>query len=136
LSQVAGQCNCQGSGQGAGRGQGGGQASGQQGNAAGGAQASAGAAGEQPGGTGGANGAGSRADGPLDPATLDQELERLSARQWGQLPGHLRTEILQAARKKGNADYERLIKLYFEEIARTQPPEPNRPSGSGEPGGK
>jgi hypothetical protein len=54
------------------------------------------------------------------------------------LPGHLRTEILQAARKQANSDYERLIKLYFEEIARTQGPQPAQntdadraPPGSG-----
>ncbi len=48
------------------------------------------------------------------------ELEKLRSRNWGQLPGHLQTEILQAAQKKPNGDYAKLIKLYFEEIARTQ----------------
>jgi DNA repair exonuclease SbcCD ATPase subunit len=51
---------------------------------------------------------------------LDAEVHKLSGRRWGELPGHLRTEILQSAAKKPNGDYAGLIKAYFKEIARPQ----------------
>ncbi len=53
----------------------------------------------------------------VDLERLELELKQLAGRQWGQLPGKLRTEILQAARRKPNSDYAKLIKLYFQEIA-------------------
>ena len=49
---------------------------------------------------------------------LEARLQRLSGRNWGRLPGKLRTEILQAARRDPNGDYARLIRFYFREIAR------------------
>ena len=49
--------------------------------------------------------------------------DEIEARDWGRLPGKLRTEILQAARDNPNSDYARLIKIYFREIAST--PDPN-----------
>ncbi|MCH2587539.1 MAG: DUF4175 domain-containing protein [Planctomycetales bacterium] len=49
---------------------------------------------------------------------LEAELSRLSGRAWGRLPGTLKTEILQAARRDPNGDYARLIRFYFEEISR------------------
>ncbi len=39
-------------------------------------------------------------------------------RDWGKLPGHLQTEILQGAKKNPNGDYARLIRMYFKEIAK------------------
>ncbi|MFP6700705.1 MAG: hypothetical protein VB861_03110 [Planctomycetaceae bacterium] len=50
---------------------------------------------------------------------LEAELARLSGRAWGRLPGALKTEILQAARRDPNGDYTRLIRFYFEEISRS-----------------
>ncbi len=40
-----------------------------------------------------------------------------SARNWGELPGHLRTEIMQLSQGKYRDDYARQIQLYFKEIA-------------------
>ncbi|MGH7200769.1 MAG: hypothetical protein ACREJB_09205 [Planctomycetaceae bacterium] len=57
----------------------------------------------------------------VDLGTLQLELDKMTSRQWGQLPGRLKTEILQAAQRNPNSDYAKLIKLYFEEIARTKP---------------
>jgi hypothetical protein len=54
---------------------------------------------------------------------LDTHLKALSTRNWGELPGTLRTEILQSSRKRPDGDYARLIKLYFDEISRSQPSE-------------
>ena len=54
---------------------------------------------------------------------LDTHLKALSTRNWGELPGTLRTEILQSSRKRPDGDYARLIKLYFDEISRGQPSE-------------
>jgi len=66
----------------------------------------------------GESGAGANA--PVDLSNLDAELQRLSQREWGRLPGSLRTEILQAAGRKPNSDYAPLIKFYFQQIARKQ----------------
>ncbi len=60
--------------------------------------------------------------GPAGTATADlaalQDLVRKQAgRRWGDLPGHLRTEILQLSRGRYRDDYARLIQLYFREIA-------------------
>ncbi len=52
---------------------------------------------------------------------LEAELARLSGRAWGRLPGSLKTEILQAARRDPNGDYAQLIRFYFEEISRAAP---------------
>ena len=40
-----------------------------------------------------------------------------SAHNWGELPGHLRTEIMQLSQGKYRDDYARQIQLYFQEIA-------------------
>jgi hypothetical protein len=53
---------------------------------------------------------------PLDPAALARD-----GRRWGELPGHLRTEILQQSARGYREDYARLIQLYFREIAGAGP---------------
>ena len=57
---------------------------------------------------------------PPDLTELEFHRENLDSRDWGKLPGHLRTEILEAELKKPNSDYARLIKLYFEEISKME----------------
>lgn len=51
-----------------------------------------------------------------------KEIQRLirakTGRSWGELPGHLRTEILQMSQGRYRDDYARLIQLYFQEIAK------------------
>ena len=54
-------------------------------------------------------------------ANLERLKKRLAGRKWGELPGKLQTEILQAAQKKPNSEYADLIQKYFKEIAKTQP---------------
>jgi hypothetical protein len=68
----------------------------------------------------GASGAGIQTESVVDFEKLDAELERLAGRNWGQLPGRLQTEILQAAQRRPNSEYAKLIKLYFQEIADSQ----------------
>lgn len=53
----------------------------------------------------------------VDLAELKEAVRRGTGRTWGELPGHLRTEILQSARGRYRDDYARLIQLYFREIA-------------------
>ena len=60
------------------------------------------------------------ARGGLSLAELEAELGRISARDWGQLPDRVETELQQAQQKKPDSDYARLIRLYFEEVARRQ----------------
>lgn len=70
-----------------------------------------------------ANGSGKQTPEPM--GDVDPELarlrKRLKGRKWGELPGTLQTEILQAAQKKPNSEYADLIRQYFKEIAKTQP---------------
>jgi hypothetical protein len=42
-----------------------------------------------------------------------------TGRNWGELPPHLRTEILQLSQGKYRDDYARLIGLYFKEIGQS-----------------
>ena len=55
---------------------------------------------------------------------LDEFDERTSAayagKTWGELPGELRTKIVQDMRVKYGEDYARMIKLYFEQLADTK----------------
>lgn len=58
--------------------------------------------------------------GVADPESLGeiQDLVRSkTGRKWGELPGHLRTEILQMSQGRYRDDYARLIQLYYREIA-------------------
>ena len=51
-------------------------------------------------------------------ADLKSLVQKKTGRSWGELPGHLRSEILEMARQpRYRDDYARLIQLYFREIA-------------------
>ena len=50
-------------------------------------------------------------------ADLKEQIKARTGRNWGELPGHLRSEILQMSNGKYRDDYARLIGLYFREIA-------------------
>lgn len=51
------------------------------------------------------------------PGNLPGELSDFAARPWGELPGSLRTQIVQDLRARYGEDYARIIQLYFERIA-------------------
>ncbi len=70
----------------------------------------------QPGGAAGSGGRGAQVDADLK--QLDTELKKQAQRNWGRLPGQLRTEILQGVNKKPRPEYAKQIKSYFEEIAK------------------
>ncbi len=53
----------------------------------------------------------------VDLAEFKESIRRKTGRAWGELPGHLRTEILQSSHGRYREDYARLIQLYFREIA-------------------
>lgn len=82
-----------------------------------GQQAQAGAEPPQPGepGQGVASGGGPDA---AELGQLDSQLKQQAQRNWGRLPGQLRTEIMQGANKKPHPEYAKQIKSYFEEIAK------------------
>jgi hypothetical protein len=42
-----------------------------------------------------------------------------AGKKWGDLPGELRTRIIQEMKAQYGDDYARVIKLYFEQIAET-----------------
>jgi hypothetical protein len=52
-----------------------------------------------------------------DLSELQDAVRARTGRAWGELPGHLRTEILQRSQGRYRDDYARLIQLYFREIA-------------------
>lgn len=52
-----------------------------------------------------------------DLAQLQDMIRSKTGRAWGELPGHLRTEILQMSQSRYRDDYARLIQLYYREIA-------------------
>ena len=70
----------------------------------------------QPGGEGPSSGGGATTE--ADIKQLDAEFNKLRQRNWGRLPGQLRTEILQGSNKKPRPEYAKQIKSYFEEIAK------------------
>ena len=55
--------------------------------------------------------------GDPDLAGLKAAVRNQTGRAWGELPGHLRTEILQMSEGRYRGDYAQLIELYFREIA-------------------
>jgi hypothetical protein len=48
---------------------------------------------------------------------LPKVLQQYAGKPWGELPGELRTKILQDMKSQYGDDYARIIKLYFEQIA-------------------
>lgn len=60
---------------------------------------------------------GTRSGGEPDLAKLKAALRLKNGRAWGELPDHLRTEILQMSQGRYREEYQRLIHLYFREIA-------------------
>lgn len=58
----------------------------------------------------------------MDLRQMDAQLKKLSIenQQWGGPVGKLRTEILEGSKSRMKGDYARLIKLYFEDIARKE----------------
>lgn len=69
-------------------------------------------------GQGQSEGGGSRNS--VDFSQLKTKLKAMSNRNWGELPGNLDTEILQGSRSKTDPEYARLIKHYFEAIAKSK----------------
>lgn len=56
----------------------------------------------------------------VDFTQLQTKLKAMSSRNWGELPGKLDTEILQGSRGRTDPEYARLIKHYFEAIAKSK----------------
>ncbi len=61
----------------------------------------------------------SRSAGPLP---KDFKLEPMSGKSWGELPGQLKTEMIQDFRNRFGAEYADLIQQYFERLAQTPLP--------------
>lgn len=54
---------------------------------------------------------------------MQVDLSNMSQRDWGQLPGELQTELLEASQKKATGEYQRLIRRYFNDISKARSPE-------------
>lgn len=65
---------------------------------------------------------GAAGGGQVDESVLGPELKEYAGKTWGELPGELRTKIVQDMRARYGEDYARMIKLYFEQIAATSAP--------------
>jgi hypothetical protein len=58
--------------------------------------------------------------GAIEPGILGGEAKKYAGKRWGELPGELRTRIIQDMQAKYGDDYARIIKLYFEQVAETR----------------
>jgi hypothetical protein len=56
------------------------------------------------------------------PAPLAKKLEPFQGRSWGELPGELKTQLLQDARAYFGEDYAPIIQQYFEQITERRKP--------------
>jgi hypothetical protein len=74
----------------------------------------------QPGSPRQTNGQGVNPGGEVDPKLLGPDANKYAGKRWGELPGELRTKIIQDLQAKYGEDYARIIKLYFEQIADTK----------------
>jgi hypothetical protein len=63
---------------------------------------------------------GAAGGGAVDSKLLPKELAKYSGKRWGELPGEVRSKIVQEMKAKYGDDYARMIKLYFEQIADTR----------------
>jgi hypothetical protein len=68
-----------------------------------------------------------------DPSLFGPGMEKYAGKTWGELPGELRTRIVQDMKAKYGDDYARMIKLYFEQIASTSPRATRSPPDVSEP---
>jgi hypothetical protein len=73
----------------------------------------------QPNSTAQTNGRGISAAGRFDPSLFGSDAKEYAGKRWGELPGELRTKIIQDMQARYGDDYARIIKLYFEQIADT-----------------
>ena len=48
---------------------------------------------------------------------LPKDLQQYLGKPWGELPGDVKSKIIQDLKAKYGEDYARVIKLYFEQIA-------------------
>jgi hypothetical protein len=55
-----------------------------------------------------------------DPSLLGSDAKAYAGKPWGELPGQLRTKIIQDMQARYGDDYARIIQLYFEQIADTK----------------
>jgi hypothetical protein len=76
---------------------------------------------------------GAAGGGQVDESVLGPELKEYAGKSWGELPGELRTKIVQDMRARYGEDYARMIKLYFEQIASAYPPATPRPPRASSP---
>lgn len=58
--------------------------------------------------------------GKTDLSVLGPGVAKYAGKSWGELPGELRTKIVQDMKVKYGEDYARMIKLYFEQLADTK----------------
>jgi hypothetical protein len=63
---------------------------------------------------------GAEAGGQPDLSMFGEEAKKYAGKRWGELPGELRTRIVQDLKARYGEDYARIIKLYFEQIADTK----------------
>jgi len=51
---------------------------------------------------------------------MADDLKKYAGKNWGELPGSLRTKIVQDLKTRYGDDYAQMIKAYFEQIADTK----------------
>src|SRR5262249_52854840 len=70
------------------------------------------------------NNDGSANNAVIDLARYGPDAKKYQGKPWGELPGELRTRIIQDMKAQFGDDYGRMIKLYFEQLADKKTPAP------------
>jgi hypothetical protein len=60
---------------------------------------------------------GAQGGGAPDLGALSPDLKQYAGKSWGELPGHVRTRIVQEMKARYGDDHAEMIRLYFEQIA-------------------
>lgn len=63
---------------------------------------------------------GAASGGRPDPSIFGPDAQKYAGKTWGELPGELRTKIVQDMKAKYGDDYGHMIQLYFEQLADTK----------------
>lgn len=58
---------------------------------------------------------------------MDLDLEGFTGRNWGELPGTLKSDLLESSRRTTDGDYSRLVRRYFQDISKSRQPQLNSP---------
>ncbi|WP_437184922.1 hypothetical protein SH668x_002010 [Planctomicrobium sp. SH668] len=75
-----------------------------------------------------ANASDTATNGEANLQELNEGMSRVSDRDWGKLPGTLKTELMESSQRPRDAAYSGLIRRYFEDLSKARRPEMQTPA--------